>query len=673
MKLSYFLLTCLAFPAIAIAGITPSGSVLTGNGDPYNGSDPWTVNFGTLNIGTTSSAGSLAVNSGSSVTANSQIYVRSPTTGGSTSSLLVDGSGTRITTSSLFLDGGLLRVSDGATPDVGDLGSKSQDGRTAQTFIDGPGTVFTVNSLGFVGNGNSQISVTNGASMITHQLDVWSYGSSFSITVGGGTNTSQWLQNGILTMGTGGSDLIDIRGGGLVRIGGGSLVVGYSSTNSAGLRVPGTGTIRVDGTDGPAELQLQTISQIGYEGTGNLVVTNGGKVTGSPYLQLNVGNDGNGGVGRLSVGEGSNSSTVSVSSLQVSGTSSLIEVLDNGTLNVGSLRAQAGGKLVVGGGSAPAVLNLIKGPTPLDDGVLYLWEGSQLDVLQDGTVNALFWAGGPNSNDNSQVRLNGGMIAGGGFFGGLPVQILAGGGKIQTTAGNGIGMGATTGVGLLTKTGAGSMTFTGQTNHAATRVVEGSLNLAAGSRTTGTVEILAGAKLTGTGTLDGLLTLQQGAVIAPGNSPGILQTGSSLWTSGGRYEWEINNALGNNGINWDLVQINGSLDLVGLSPSDPFVIAVRSLFESNGNAGLATNFNSQSSYRFTILTTTSGIVGFDASDFRLDLTGFANADLGDAYWQLEQWNNGLDLVYNFAPVPEPGSALLIAVTALATLARRRRR
>lgn len=242
-------------------------------------------------------------------------------------------------------------------------------------------------------------------------------------------------------------------------------------------------------------------------------------------------------------------------------------------------------------------------------------------------------------------------------------------------------MGATTGSGVLIKEGLGTMTFDGLASHAATRVLAGSLALAAGSRTTGAVEVLAEARLTGRGSLEGLLTLSKGAWIAPGTSqnvlettsPGILQTASAIWMSGGFYEWKINNALGNNGINWDLVQINGSLDLVGLSPSDPFVIAVRSLFESNGNAGLATNFDSQSSYRFTILTTTSGIVGFDASDFRLDLTGFANANFGDAYWQLEQWNNGLDLVYNFAPVPEPGSAIFIAVTALATLARRRRR
>lgn len=665
MKLSSLLLTCFAFPAIAMAGITTSGSVLTRNGGIYGGSDPWVISDGALNIGTSAIAGSVEVTSGSALNVSSQINVTSPTSG-SKSSLLVDGSGSSASaTSSIFLDGGLLRVTNGASVDVGDLGSRSQDGLTAQTFIEGAGTIFNTDSLGFGGNGESQISVSNGARLVSQYVQGWNDGSSFSITIGGGSNTSQWFQNGSLTMGRTGNDLIDIRGGGLVRVEGGSLSLGFSSEGFSG-----SGTIRVDGTDGSAELQLLVSPSIGRSGTGNLVVTNGGKVIATNNF-IGIGDSHSGGSGTLSIGGGEKVSFLEGKpSLSLSGAASLIEVLANGFMDTGGIRVTDGARVIVGGGSGSATLNLSPGAfTFPNNGELFVTGGSRVDVRQGGTISAATFS---VSEASSQVSLDGGTLKGAGYLGGLPVQILAGGGTIQAGIG-GFTLSATTGVGLLAKTGAGSMTFAGQTNHAGTRVVEGSLNLAAGSRTTGTVEILAGAKLTGTGTLDGLLTLQQGAVIAPGNSPGILQTGASVWMSGGRYEWEINNALGNRGIHWDLVQINGSLDLVGLSPSDPFVIALRSLFESTDNAGLATNFDSQSNYRFTILTTTSGITGFDPSDFRLDLTGFANADLGDAYWALQEWNNGLDLVYNFAPVPEPGSAIFIAVTALAALTQRRRR
>ncbi|MBK8038181.1 MAG: hypothetical protein IPK22_13775 [Verrucomicrobiaceae bacterium] len=615
-------------------------------------------------MGSAASFGSLEVNAGSSVTVSSTISVVSPSSGLS-SSLVVDGIGSKLTAGfDLFLDaGGTVQLRNGATVDSILFVSRSLSGRAAQTLIEGAGTVFDAGRFYFYGDGTSEISVTNGATLSSVEVQILNNSSNFSFTVGGGSGTSQWLATGVNTFGGAGAGLLEVIGGGFVRFGTGILTLGQAPS--------GSGTIRVDGTDGPAEVDFQVSPRIGASGTGRLVVTNGGKVTTTNGF-ISIGDSSRGGTGTLSIGGGEKvSSLEGKPALLVSGAASLIEVLANGVINADSIRVTDGARVIVGGSSAAAALNLSPGGFSFpNNGELFVTGGSRVEVRQGGTITATSFS----VNDaSSQVSLDGGTLKGGGYLGGLPVQVMAGGGTIQAANGAEFTLLATTGPGMLTKTGAGSMAFAGQTNHAGTRVLEGSLNLAAGSRTTGTVEILAGAKLTGTGTLDGLLTLQQGAVIAPGNSPGILQTGSSTWMSGGRYEWEINNTLGNNGINWDLVQINGSLDLVGLSPSDPFVIALQSLFESSGNAGLAANFDSQSNYRFTILTTTSGITGFDPSDFRLDLTGFANADLGDAYWALQDWNNGLDLVYNFAPVPEPGSAIFIAVTALAALTQRRRR
>jgi len=64
--------------------------------------------------------------------------------------------------------------------------------------------------------------------------------------------------------------------------------------------------------------------------------------------------------------------------------------------------------------------------------------------------------------------------------------------------------------------------------------------------------------------------------LAPGNSAGQTDAGTTAWNQGGSYDWEIFNLAGPAGSGWDLLNItNGSLNLGGITapaaPSTPWL------------------------------------------------------------------------------------------------------
>jgi autotransporter-associated beta strand protein len=127
--------------------------------------------------------------------------------------------------------------------------------------------------------------------------------------------------------------------------------------------------------------------------------------------------------------------------------------------------------------------------------------------------------------------------------------------------------GGLSGSGEFNKSGSGTVKlgsstgFTGTLNvNAGKVVVDGAL--AAGSRTV----VGSGGFLGGSGTV-GALTLQSGATLTPGNSPGLLTAASAVWGAGATYEWQLGSLTGVAGIAWDLFRVTGTLDMSGLSPT----------------------------------------------------------------------------------------------------------
>ena len=231
----------------------------------------------------------------------------------------------------------------------------------------------------------------------------------------------------------------------------------------------------------------------------------------------------------------------------------------------------------------------------------------------------------------------------------------------------------------ITKAGSGTQTLSGANTYTGTTTINGGTLIIDGNQAsaTGAMTINANGSLAGSGTI-GASMLTVNGVLAPGNSPGTLSTGSQTWNDGGSYLWEINasnDAGGTIGSDpgWDWLDITGTLDLSSLTAGG-FTIDINSL--TSGNiAGDAVGFDTWTKgspgdvdYSFTIATASSGITGFDADNFTLDSSGFSNAPS----WEWGIVLSGSDLVLEAYAVPEPSSTALIGLGGLALMLRRKR-
>ena len=228
--------------------------------------------------------------------------------------------------------------------------------------------------------------------------------------------------------------------------------------------------------------------------------------------------------------------------------------------------------------------------------------------------------------------------------------------------------GVVSGSGALVKSGSYRLTLSGNNTYTgATTVSDGTLDL--------TVSSLAGA-----------VTVQSGATFAPGvNALREVTTGAGTWSSGGEYLWEINDADGAPGTNWDVWNVTGNLAI-----ASTFTIDVDTL--SGTSAGAMADFNNQSSYSWLLAETTGTITGF--ANLALDTSGFKNALDPEGYLYLSQSGSN-QLYLNYAPtggeglmgggdmasmsafstvnnpVPEPGSFALLLAMGIFGLLRRR--
>jgi fibronectin-binding autotransporter adhesin len=186
---------------------------------------------------------------------------------------------------------------------------------------------------------------------------------------------------------------------------------------------------------------------------------------------------------------------------------------------------------------------------------------------------------------------------------------------------------------------------------------------------TGTFSLNGGAKAIGSGTYGTVNVLSTG-VFSPGHGVGSATSGTTTWSTSGKFLFEIDDALGSAGSNWDL----WNMDNLSITASMPFTIAVTSL-DSAGSAGTIDDFDPTASYSWVLASTTGTISGFSDTTVKLDTTQFRN-DLTHGSMTLSESGDAklIFLKYTPNPVPEPGTlVLLILAAALGAMRCLRRR
>lgn len=398
------------------------------------------------------------------------------------------------------------------------------------------------------------------------------------------------------------------------------VVIGRESGNSGSLTVVSAGAVLSDfakigdaaGSTGTVHLDGGALSSrvtllVGNVGTGTLSLANGSVSTENTFIGTQVGSTG----------------SVTVSGGTFASSNDIVV----GSEGTGTLVLE-GGVVTVGGGSGTVMIAEMPGST----GTLRIGNGGSFGTLNASVVTAGGGVAAVHFDHNSDIVFAPNL----------------------------------TGAITVTKSGQGSTTFaTAKSYSGATHIQEGRL-IVNGSLASPSITVAAAGTLAGSGTLAGTITLS--GTLSPGAPTGIgvLSTGSQTWLGGGELVWEIANAGGAAGTDWDRVAVTGTLS-ISATTDNPFVLSLATL-ANGGIAGLAENFDPSADHEWTIVTTTGGIAGFDAGKFAIDPSDVEN-EL-DGVFSISLDGANLTLVYT--AVPEPSTIALVALGSL-FLSRRLRR
>ena len=490
----------------------------------------------------------------------------------------------------------------------------------------------------------------------------------------GGDYAGENTISSVLSDGVGGGKLALTKDGDTTwALSGVNTYTGGTTVNAGTLDLVGQGIIdgalTVDGSSSLVKLSATGVN--GMQRLDSLTLSNGGTFTdngpagGLHSVNNSVTFDGGGTISSEVAGSGGFGNFLFIQGINVTGTPGLATIdADSISFNYGQTITVADS--VAGSGTDLLISSSIRNQRP---GTITK-NGTGKVTLTGANVDTSAWA----INDGTLEIGGSGVLQSGSYAGAIA---NSGTFEYNSTAAQTMS-GVISGTGALVKGNSGTLTLSGTNTYTGTTTVDTGTLIIDGiqSSATGAMTINVNGTLAGSGTIGASLLTVNG-VIAPGNSPGTLATGSQLWNDGGSYLWEINasnDAGGTIGTDpgWDWLDITGTLDLSLLSAGG-FTIDIDSL--TSGNiAGDAAGFETWSKgdgivdYSFIIASASAGISGFDATDFSFDSSGFSNGPSWD--WQIVL--SGSDLVLEAYAVPEPSSTALLGLGGLALMLRRKR-
>ncbi len=594
-----------------------------------------------------------------------------------------------VNNSQLLITGGSVGGSDGAT--AGQIGRTTLAPTqvvipTAQSLTVTSGTI-----PGFTSFSTSSYAVAGSLTLTSSPQSITTLAGAGSVTLTGTT----------LTIGAGDSSGTfsgNITGnGGITKVGLGTLALtGTGNSFSGGLTVS-AGTVQgsvaslpaaitdngnvafnetagetfsgsITGTGAVTKLGSGTLTVSGTQGYSGGTTVNGGTMSvaadnslGTAAATVAVNN----GARLLYTASDSTSRTFNLVSGAVEAGSGVTLTYNGAAVTGGFL--QGAGTHVLTGGASLSGTTTFAGATINQTGAATLTNFTNGGSLTNGA--ALTWAGGLNQS-SGQVNVNNTINASNWSNNGIVTVATTG--TLNYSGGNlYLGGGSQTYVGSIASPNTGGTISmpTGSTIELNGGLLQN--NGTIGASGAGLVDINFGGLAKGSGNYAGGYSVNSGGKFQPGNSPGIVTTGTANWNAGGSFVFQINNAAGTAGANWSLNNINGTL-AVNATPTSQFGISVQSL--TAGNApGPVVNFSATQSYQWTIAQTTGGIVGFNSAAFAIDSSGFSNPIGPSGTFSMGMQGN--NLVLSFSPVPEPTLVLSVCAggaVAFSWLRRRRR-
>lgn len=578
---------------------------------------------------------------------NSTVTFAGPLTGGGalgtqqnnggTNVIALTGSNNHTGGVSLGTSGGIrLNIGNANALGTGTFSTGDATARTGVEFDNTTGSALTLAtnnaqawgaSSAFVGSndldmGNGGVTILNASSAILNVM-------ASKLTVGGviaGTNKSIYnLGSGTLAL-TGASTYTGVTGvGGNLSVtslanGGAASSIG-AATNAAANLLINRGTLQYTGTGSTTD-RLFTVGNGGgtieSSGTGALVFSNTGAIVSTGTFAagtftfsgttttVNVGNTAGYAVGQTITG--SNIAANTVISQILDGTRIVISNSTTGTTTGGVYSiGELNRTLTLTGTNAGN--NTIAGSLANASGT------TTLGVTKNGSGK---WILSGSSSYTGNTAVNAGTL------------VISGSGRISNSSAVTVAAGA-------------DFAY----NSSAARTGSITLNGSGSSR----------AILSGTGVINMAITLNDvGDTLSPGNSPGLGTYGVSQTWESFTYVWETNDFVAKvAGTNFDQVNITGSLGLTG--GLGDYVLDITSLTSGNV-AGFVGNFDDTIDQSWIILTTTTGITGFDAANWTLLTDNFTSNPAWIGTWSLAQVNN--DLVLSYA-VPEPSTMILMGL------------